>query len=90
MKNISKTTERKAGAMLSYMQIVIDTLSSILYTPVMLRLIGQAEYGLYGTVVSAIGMLSLLNLGFSNSYVKFYSGYKVKNQTKKINKIHKT
>lgn len=88
MKNISKTTERKAGAMLSYMQIVIDTLSSILYTPVMLRLIGQAEYGLYGTVVSAIGMLSLLNLGFSNSYVKFYSGYKVKNQTKKINNFN--
>lgn len=88
MKDISKTTERKIGVILSYVQIALDALMSILYTPVMLRLMGQAEYGLYGTVISAIGMLSLLNLGFSNSYVKFYSGYKAKKQTKKINNFN--
>lgn len=54
----------------------------------MIRLLGQNEYGLYGTVFSFIGLLDLLNLGFSSSYIKFYSGYKVKNEQGKINSFN--
>lgn len=85
---ISDSNQRKAGAILSYMQIGISSIGSLLYVPVMLRLMGQNEYGLYGTVNSFIGLLSLLNLGFSSSYIKFYSTYKSKNQQEKINSFN--
>lgn len=84
-RNLEKSTERKAGAVLSYAQIALNAVASLIYTPIMIRLLGQNEYGLYGTVFSFIGLLDLLNLGFSSSYIKFYSGYKVKNEQGKIN-----
>lgn len=88
MKRISNTIQRKAGAVLSYMQIAISSFGTLLYTPVMLRLLGQNEYGLYGTVNSFIGLLSLLNLGFSSSYIKFYSSYKSDKEYDKINSFN--
>lgn len=85
---VTKSTERKAGAVLSYAHIAMNAIAGILYTPIMLRLIGQNEYGLYGTVLSFVGLLDLLNLGFSSSYIKFYSGYKIKNENDKINSFN--
>lgn len=87
-RNLEKSTERKAGAVLSYAQIALNAVASLIYTPIMIRLLGQNEYGLYGTVFSFIGLLDLLNLGFSSSYIKFYSGYKVKNEQGKINSFN--
>ncbi len=37
---------------------------SILYTPVMLRLLGQSEYGLYQFAFKVVGYLGILNFGF--------------------------
>lgn len=88
MKGLSASTERKAGAVLSYAQVFLSVLTGLLYTPVMLRLMGQNEYGLYGTVNSAISMLSLLDLGFTSSYIRFYSKYKAENLQNKINSFN--
>ena len=41
----------------------------------MLRILGQSEYGVYSLSQSVIGYLSLLNFGFSGSYLRFYSKY---------------
>lgn len=88
MKPISSSTQMKAGAILSYVQIFLSVLTGLLYTPVMLRLMGQNEYGLYGTVNSTIALLSLLDLGFTSSYIRFYSKYKVENRQDKINSFN--
>lgn len=71
-----KCNQLKFGAVLSYVQMAVSVLVGFLYTPVMLRLLGQAEYGLYNTVASTISMMSILNLGFSSSYIRYYSRYK--------------
>ena len=78
----------KAGVILSYVQIALSVLTGLLYTPVMLRLMGQNEYGLYGTVNSTIALLSLLDLGFTSSYIRFYSKYKIENRQDKINSFN--
>jgi O-antigen/teichoic acid export membrane protein len=88
LSEISKSKERKVGVVLSYLQIAISSVGTLLYTPIMLRLIGKNEYGLYGTVTSFVGLLSLLTLGFSSSYIKFYSNYKIKNEQEKINSFN--
>jgi O-antigen/teichoic acid export membrane protein len=69
--------ERKAGAVLAYLSLVIGTIVSIGYTPIMLSLMGKSEYGLYSLASSIIGYLGVLNFGFGGSYFRFYSRYKV-------------
>ena len=79
-----KINQLKAGAIISYLQMAIQILIGLVYTPVMIRLLGQSEYGLYNTVASTISMLSVLRLGFNNSYIRYYSIYKKRNDTKAI------
>ena len=66
----------KMGALLSYFQMFMNVVIGLVYTPVMLRLLGQTEYGLYNTVSSTISMLAVLNLGFNGSYIRYYEKYK--------------
>lgn len=72
-------SQRKAGVFLSYFSLAIGNLVSIVYTPIMLSLLGKSDYGLYSLASSIVGYLGLLNFGFSGSYIRFYSRYKAKN-----------
>lgn len=80
--------QRKVGVILSYLSQAIQILSGLIYTPIMLRLLGQSEYGLYQLVYSVVSYLSLLSLGFGSSYIRFYSRYKVDNDEKGISKLN--
>ena len=71
-----KVNQLKLGSALSYMQMGLNILIGLIYTPIMLRMLGKGEYGLYQTVASTISMLSVLNLGFNSSYIRYYSKYK--------------
>ena len=83
-----KVNQLKMGTILSYLSIVIQSLCAIIYTPVMLRLLGQNEYGLYQLGSSAVSYLSLLSFGFNSSYVKFYFEYKVKGEEEEIRRLN--
>ena len=80
--------QKKAGVLLSYGQTVLSTLISLVYTPVMLRLLGQSEYGLYNHVSSTIALLSVLSLGFNSSYIRFYSQYKKEDNESAIARLN--
>ena len=80
--------ERKVGVVLSYTSQGIHILSGLLYTPIMLRLLGQSEYGLYQLVQSVVSYLGLLGFGFSSSYMKFYSECKTKNEEQEIARLN--
>mgnify|MGYP000202345569 CR=1 FL=1 len=73
---LMKVDQKKAGVLLSYLAQIIHILSGILYTPIMLRLLGQSEYGLYQLVASVVSYLNVLSLGFGSSYMRFYSRIK--------------
>lgn len=79
-----KTNQLKAGAALSYISMGIGYLVSLVYTPIMLRLLGQSEYGLYNLVASVVAYLGVLNFGFGSAYIRYYSRYKVKEDREKI------
>lgn len=66
----------RIGSLLSYTQMALSILIGLAYTPVMIRLLGKSEYGLYNTVSSTIAALGILNLGFNSGYIRFYSKYK--------------
>ncbi len=83
-----KTNQLKMGALLSYISMGLSYIVSIVYTPIMLRLLGQSEYGLYNLVASVVSYLGLLSFGFCSAYIRFYSRYKVKNDEKSIAKLN--
>lgn len=73
-----KINQRKAGVILSYAGEIVKILVNLIYTPIMLRLLGQSEYGLYQLVYSVVSYLSLLSLGFGSSYLRFTPDIKLK------------
>ena len=83
-----KKDQLKAGVILSYISEGITILSGLIYAPIMLRLLGQSEYGLYQLSTSTITYLSLFSLGFGSAYVRYYSKYKVNNDEKSIAKLN--
>lgn len=83
-----ESKERKMGIVLSYVTIIINCLIQLLYTPVLIRFLGQQEYGLYSLVASIIGYLCVLDFGFGNAIIVFTSKYKEQNEIDKIKKMH--
>ena len=79
-----RVNQIKAGAILSYLTQLVHILSALIYTPIMLRLLGQTEYGLYQLAASVISYLSILTLGFDVSYLRVYSKRKVENDERGI------
>lgn len=63
--------QRRWGAILSYVNIVATVAVGLLYTPIMLRLLGQSEYGLYSLIGSVVGYLSVLDMGLGNTIVRY-------------------
>lgn len=66
----------------------MKNLVTFLYTPFLLRFVGQTDYGLFQMTNSVMLSLSLLSMGFSSAYVKFYITYKVKEEFEKIKKLN--
>lgn len=71
----------KAGVVLNYVVILLNTLVGLLYTPYMLRMMGQSEYGLYSLVASVISYLTVLDLGFGNAIVRYTAKFRAEKNT---------
>ena len=52
-----KSNQRKIGALLSYAVIALNMIVGLVYTPFLIRKLGQAEYGLYSIVYSVMNYL---------------------------------
>ena len=83
-----KINQLKAGAIISYISMLLGYIISIAYTPIMIRLLGQSEYGLYNLVASLVSYLGLLSFGFGSAYMRYYSRYKVNNDQDNIAKLN--
>lgn len=71
----------KAGVVLNYVAIILNTVVGLLYTPYMLRMMGQSEYGLYSLVASVIAYLTVLDLGFGNAIVRYTAKFRAEKKT---------
>ena len=80
--------QKKAGVLLSYGQTVLSTVISLIYTPVMLRLLGQSEYGLYTLVNGFISNLSLMSFGLGSAYMRYYARYESSDGERGVAKIN--
>lgn len=83
-----KTSQRKMGVILSYLSHMFLIISGVIYTPIMLHLLGQSEYGLYQLVYSVVSYLSLLSFGFTSSYIRFYARAKAKEDENEVARLN--
>lgn len=74
----------KYGVVLSYISLAINNIITILYTPILLRYLGQSEYGLYSLVTSIIAYLTVLDLGLGNTIVRYSALYKSRGEENKL------
>lgn len=73
--------ELKTGAVLNYFVIILHTFVGLLYTPYMLRMMGQSEFGLYSLVASVISYLTILDLGMGNAIVRYTAKFRAEGKT---------
>ena len=71
----------KAGAVLNYVLIGVNILLGLLYTPYMLRMLGQNEYGLYSLVATIIAYLTLLDFGMGTAVVRYTAKFRAEGRT---------
>ena len=77
--------EKRAGVMLAYVNLAVGFLIPFIYTPIMLRLLGQAEYGLYGLSNSVISYLGLLTFGLGSAIVRYLMQCRAKGDEQEFN-----
>ena len=71
----------KTGIILNYIILGLNTFLGLIYTPYMLRCLGQNEYGVYSLVASIIAYLTILDLGFGSAIVRFTAKFKAEGKT---------
>ena len=76
---MSKPNQLRAGVIMTYINLALGSLIPMFYTPVMLRLLGQSEYGLLGLAQSITGYLSLLSFGLGSTIIRYLSIYRADN-----------
>lgn len=64
-------SQLKIGIILNYVNMILGNLIPIFYTPVMLRLLGQSEYGLYKLSGSVTSYLGLISLGIGSAMTRY-------------------
>lgn len=65
-------SERKKGAILSYIQVVLSVAVSVIYVPVLLHYLGQSEYGLYQIVGSFFSYVTVFESCMSTGVLRNY------------------
>lgn len=85
---MNDSNNRKFGAILSYISIIMSTIIQLLYTPFLIGKLGQSEYGLYSLINSVIGYLTVLDLGFGNAIIVFTAKYRAQKKYDEVKKLH--
>lgn len=78
----------RIGVVLSYAALFLSVAISLVYTPFMLRKLGQAEYGLFSLINSVVANLAILDFGFENAIVRYTAKYKAEKDFEKEKSLH--
>ena len=73
----------KFGAVVSYLVIIINIICGLVFTPWLVRTIGQSQYGLYTLAISLINLF-LIDFGISASISRFIAKYEAENRPEKV------
>ncbi len=76
----------KQGVILSYVNLGLNVVIGLIYTPWLISSIGKADYGLYTLVMSIIGLLAF-DFGLGNATTKFICEYLAQKRQDKVDAL---
>lgn len=82
-----KDKQVKYGIFISYFYVLLNVISGLLVTSLIIRELGSSQYGIYEIIVSLISDIGILNLGMSDCIVKYVSTYRTTNDVKKQEEV---
>lgn len=85
---MKENNQLRSGVYLSYINLALSMLIPFFYTPIMLDMLGQAEYGLYSLANSVVGYLSLLSFGFGTTIVRYLAKYRAEEKTREVERTY--
>ena len=85
---MEKKGQIKFGAIITYISNISNIAITVILTPLIIRLVGQSEYGLYSLVSSLMAYFSVLDFGFGNAMIRYVSKFRTqKKDDKNINSL---
>lgn len=69
-------SQLRVGAVMSYINMALGSLIPMFYTPVMLNLLGQSEYGLFKLASTVTSYLGLISFGIGSAVVRYLVKYR--------------
>jgi len=82
---MNNTRQIKYGAIISYLSIALNLIAGLVYTPWMIRQIGQSHYGLY-TLATSLITLFLVDFGLSSATARYLSKFHAEKDEEKAAK----
>lgn len=82
-KKNRRSHELRVGLILNYVSTAVGLIASLLFNPIIIRNLGQSEYGLYETIGSFVNYLAVLDFGFSAVVVRYTAKYESLGETKR-------
>ncbi len=82
------SNQLKAGAILTYLTLLLGNVISLVYTPFMLRSLGQSEFGLFSLANAVVGYLTILDFGFGSATIRYTAKYKAEGQIEKSHSMY--
>lgn len=87
MRTQIKHGHRVSAALLSYMLTVLHIAVNLVYTPLLIHYIGDAEYGLYQLVASFFSYVAIFESSVSVGVLRFYCNAKAKNDEDAVENV---
>lgn len=75
--------EFKLGLILNYIATAVGLIASLALNPIIIKNLGQSEYGLFETIGSFVNYLAILDLGFSGVVVRYTAKYQAEGRIDK-------
>lgn len=75
--------QRKAGALLSYLSLALNSVVGLIYIPMLLSFLSKEQYGLYQMIGALVAYLGTMDFGLANTTTRYYSKYLVTNEIEK-------
>ena len=68
-------TSKKAAIIISYVSLLVHTLSNLVLTPLYLHYLGLERYGLYQMIYAVASYILILDFGIKTAMVRYISKY---------------
>ena len=72
----------KAGTTLSYVNVLLSAVVTLLFPPFMISSLGGEEFGLYATIGSVASYLALFDFGLGNAIIRYVAKYRAEHDEK--------